>query len=484
MNNTIDAIENSSVILFSCDSKGIILLHEGGGLAFHNIKANEYIGKNAFDVFTDIPDYLKALEIALKGNSCQAVYKWGAGYCETHLTPQKNGGVVSICTIQTERILRERDDILQERVFAKEEAKKDFLAIISHELRTPLSGLIGIITLMKESSINSIETIQDAFVKTLDKTANKLMNLLNDLLDYSKIAKNKILIKNINYNVQELISDAVNLFNANAKENNISILQIPDLEVESYNYLGDSTRISQILNNFLSNAVKFSNTNGTIIIKNYINKNKLIFEIQDNGIGIKDSEKDLLFKDYSQLSNNLTKKSVGTGLGLFISKKLANAMDGEVYYKPNLPFGSIFILEIPFIQATATTTKIQNEIFSNNIPISFDWKNTKILVAEDSPAMQLVTQKYLHKLGYSNVEICSNGKTAWEKLQKENYDYVFLDNLMHGMTGIEIAKKLQIMEFKPIIVWMSSSELTNKELFNKNLQKPFTLNDLKNIFVQ
>jgi signal transduction histidine kinase len=496
MNNIKDAIKKSSIILLSCDNKGTILLHEGGGLDYHNIQPNEYIGKNAFEVFLNIPDYLQALKQSLNGKTSQVVYKWGADYCETHITPLENGGAVSICTIQTERILKEKEDNLQDQIFAKEDAKRDFLAIISHELRTPLTGLIGIINLMKDNS--EPKTIKndkrranppDTFVKILDKTANKLMTLVNDLLDYSKITKNKIVIQNKSYNIQELVSDSINLFTANAKDKNICI----ESKIESKNsgedfvqyYVGDSTRISQILNNLLGNAIKFSNENDKIIIKYYhynsTTGSKLCFEIQDNGIGIKESEKYLLFQDYSQLPNELTEKSVGTGLGLFISKKLANAMNGDVIYKPNYPKGSIFILEIPFNPDLNNLKKFEH--FSNNVDTLFKWKDTTILIAEDSHAMQLVTQKYLHKLGFSNIEICSNGKIALEKLKNKKYDYVFLDNLMHGITGVEIAKELKLFNNKPITVWMSSSELIHKELFDKNLQKPFTLNDLKNIMI-
>ena len=205
--NTVDAIENSSAILLSCDKNGTILVHEGGGLKSHNIKPKQYVGYNIFEVFSYLPEYLKAVKIALNGQPAQTVYKWGANYCETHLTPQVNGGFIGICTIQTARILREKDNDLETRISAKKDAKRDFLAIVSHELRTPLSGLIGIIHLMKDENIEN-----DTFLETLDKTANKLMMLVNDLLDYSKIKKNKISIQNINCNINELIIDTINLF--------------------------------------------------------------------------------------------------------------------------------------------------------------------------------------------------------------------------------------------------------------------------------
>lgn len=271
-----EALCNAAVILFSCDKNGKIILHEGGGLKRHGILPGEYVGSNAFDTFKDLPGFLDALNIALKGDFVQTVYKWGSDYCETHLTPQLNGGVVGVCTTQTVRILKEREHELEKAIKVKEESKKDFLAIISHELRTPLSGLIGIISLIKDSSIETY------YLDIMSKTTNKLLSLVNELLDYSKIEKDKMVIECIPYNIYNLIKDIKNLFNTNAAGKNLEfILEIDCLK--NLEALGDQNRISQILNNFVSNSIKFTEK-GTITIGVKTINESLIYYVKDTGI--------------------------------------------------------------------------------------------------------------------------------------------------------------------------------------------------------
>lgn len=476
-----EVVRNANVILMSCDREGKITLQEGGGLKLHNIIAGEYVGTNVFDTFKYLPEFLDALNIALKGEYVQTVYRWGGDYCETHLTPQSDGGVVAVCTIQTARILREKEHKLEEEIKAREESKRDFLAIISHELRTPLAGLIGIISLMKD---NSVET---QYFDIMSKTANKLLSLVNDLLDYSKIQKGKIVIECIPYNIYNVIKDTKELFNINAISKNLRLVLEIQSDLKNVESIGDQNRISQILNNFVSNSIKFTEK-GTITIGVKNINNSLIYYVKDTGIGIKDTEKENIFKDYTQANEKIFGKFGGTGLGLYISKKLAMTMNGEVGFSSNKNITE-FWLQIPFnkniVEHTNTSTPI---IFDNN----FHALSTKILVAEDSSTMQFIFQKYLHKLGYTDITLCNNGEIAWDtiyncsKSVQKSFDFVFLDNYMPKLSGINVANNIIThCKIKPVIVWMSaediSDELIKSAKFDFCLKKPFDIQEIKKI---
>lgn len=479
MESVNDALCNAAVILFSCDKHGKIMIHEGGGLRHHGITAGEYVGLNAFEAFKHLPGFLDALSTSLKGEFVQTVYKWGNDYCETHLTPQINGGVVGVCTTQTARVLKEREQQLEKAIKVREESKRDFLAIISHELRTPLAGLMGIISLIKDTSLDTF------YFDIMSKTANKLLYLVNDLLDYSKIEKGKMTIECMPYNIYDVIKDIKNLFNANASLKNLQIiLEINDLlHVEA---MGDHNRVSQILNNFVSNSVKFTEK-GTIIVGVKSVNNSLIYYVRDTGIGIKGDEKENIFNDYSQANDKVFEKFGGTGLGLYISRKLATAMNGTVSFMSN-EYETEFWLEVPFdknMQQIATSDPI---IFN----VNFHPFGTKILVAEDSSTMQFIFQKYLHKLGYTNITLCNNGEIAWETIynnstsSETSFDFVFLDNCMPKLSGEEVANKIiDLCEIKPIMVWMSAENISDESIkdkkFNLSLKKPFDILEIKKI---
>lgn len=130
-----EAFHFSDAILFSCDSNAIITIQEGGGLQHHNIRNGQHIGLNTFEVFKDLPEFTDALRLALTGQPTHAVYKWGKDFCETQLKPTPEGGVVGICTIQTERVLKEKEAELEIKILSQDRAKRSFVTTISHEIK-------------------------------------------------------------------------------------------------------------------------------------------------------------------------------------------------------------------------------------------------------------------------------------------------------------------------------------------------------------
>lgn len=329
----IDSIKNAKVILFSCDSKGKILLQQGAGLKEHGLVENQYVGYNAFEVFNEIPGFLDALKLALSGKPSQAVYKWGNTYCETHLNPTENGDVVGVCTTQTDRIFREKETNEKETEQTKRSTQEDILAIFSHEIRNPLSNIIGVINLLKLESDNT------EYLDVLYETSNEMLNMLNNLLDNSKLKKGYMKVDISSFNINSPIRDVVNLFKFNTK--NIKVVYTKN-DYSSVYCLGDVLKIKQILINFVNNALKFSPENTLITLSLNIHDKIAKFSVTDQGCGISKDNISKLFQEYTQLSG-----AFGTGLGLSICKKMIHLLKGEIGCDSYIGVGSTFWFTLP-----------------------------------------------------------------------------------------------------------------------------------------
>lgn len=478
MNSVSPALSKSPLIIFSCRSDGTITLSQGGGLKLHGLSENEHLGYNALEIYKSLPGFIEALKIALGGKPCQAVYKWGSDFCETHMVPIENGGVVAVCTSQTARILRDEERLDKRVILAKEETKLEYLNIIAHELRSPIAGIICLLNIIKDDNTNE-------YIDLISQTANQLLSLVNDLLDYSKLSSGKFQVQNTPFNIESVIHNSMSLFKPEAMKKDINFTS--DIICGNQNILGDPNRINQMLRNYLSNALKFTPTKGSVNILLEIIDNSLLFTIKDTGPGIAKDDLDKLFKDYIQLDTK--EMSKGTGLGLSINKKLAEALGGDTGCKSEIGIGSSFWFTIPYIPMDIPL------VFNAFEDIHIKTHSSRILVAEDDPTMRLVIRKILSKLGFVNVTIVENGQKALFLIQNKNiYDYVLLDNKMPKMNGETTAKFIR--EFytekkhlhSPYLVWMSAEPISEALLytlqFDKMIQKPFNEKEIKKILVE
>lgn len=385
--------------------------------------------------------------------------------------------------IQRKRML---NNLILERRKAEEAArlKQQFMSTMSHEIRTPLNEVIGINNLLLQSNPRKD---QMEYIKTLSFSANHLLTLVNDVLDYTKLESGNISFEKTMFNIFEFINDLKRSYSYRTENKKLGFSITVDENIPP-ELIGDPIRLNQILSNLLSNAIKFTSKGSIELIVKEVSKTNseinLNFSVKDTGIGIPADRQSQIFESFKQASDDTTRKYGGTGLGLSISKKLVELQGGNlsVDSKPNQ--GSNFFFNMKFSMVTG----------DDRIKISLkdeerwdELKGKKILIAEDNKINFFVANKFLDKWGIE-VSHAENGKIALELLKNEKYDLVLMDLHMPVVDGIEateIIRKSEDEELKniPIVALtaaiMSDHEEKIEDLdFNDFILKPFKPRDL------
>ena len=317
-----------------------------------------------------------------------------------------------------------------------ETAASPFFANAVHELRTPIQTIIGTLELMGDTTLNPEQT---EYVRQVKFSADILLALVNDLLDFSKIQSGQFKLERIPVNPSHVVEETVDLISIEAHNRGLEIFThlSSDLPLAIYS---DPTRIQQVLLNFVKNAVKFTSS-GYINVKLSKVDNNLLFEVIDTGIGVPEEKKQLIFKEFCQADASTTRKFGGTGLGLSICKNLAALMKGDIGIRDNPEGGSIFWFSLPIEECENPPESIPR-FTSLNIDL-----DTKILVVDDHKlALEALVYK-LNCIGLKNVETASSGQEALEKLRKaseENnpFTLALVDMIMPVMDGWRLASEI------------------------------------------
>lgn len=311
-------------------------------------------------------------------------------------------------------------------------AKSIFLARMSHELRTPLNAILGFSSLLSKSS--SINTNEKENIKIIRKSAEHLLNIINEILELSKIEAGKIEIIPQSVNLREIIKEIHSLFEFRCESKGLQFNLLIDQNVPVMIEI-DEKRLKQILINLLNNAVKFTN-NGKIELAISSRKNKIIFEINDTGIGIKRADLKRIFKPFEQIQQKKEYEH-GTGLGLSISKELITLMGGGITVKSEEGVGSRFVFHILYKESQMIDKPY--EVSKNIVGLQPLSQVKTILIVDDISENRILLSEILKQYGFSIIE-ASSGEEALEKIDKHSIDLIFMDILMGGINGLQTTK--------------------------------------------
>lgn len=370
-------------------------------------------------------------------------------------------------------------------------AKSRFLAIMSHELRTPLNGFIGMVDLMK---MTKLDDEQLEYMDIAEKSSYALLNVINEVLDYSKIEADKIELEKIPVSIKELSNrvQMVTMPLVKKFDNSFELFigdQTPD------KFLGDPLKLSQIFINLVSNASKFTK-NGIIGLSVCLvtvdslntgeNQQMLEFSVTDTGIGIPKEKLEEIFQPFVQVDNTTTRKYGGTGLGLAISHKLVHLMGGNIWVESQEGKGSRFVIRIPFEGYQPSVKEEENPQIE--LDIDGGQNNIEVLVVEDDEANIYFMQSIGKREGW-NVEIAATGKIAVQKATSKLYDIIIMDIDLPELDGLEATKIIRqdsINEGTPILALTASAIRGDETKFieagmNAYISKPFEINELRAI---
>lgn len=364
-------------------------------------------------------------------------------------------------------------------LIAKEKAeeasvlKSQFVSTISHELRTPLYGVVGITNMLLDEHK---ELADSPHLSSLKFSARYLLSLVNDILQINKIEDNRMILENLTFNISDEINMVKNSLSFLAKNNNNFIVVKIDPTIPVY-LIGDKLRLSQIIMNLVSNALKFT-VNGEVII--HVNLERvegksyfLEFRIEDNGIGIAAEDQEKIFDKFVQVGRKETDYQ-GTGLGLSIVKQLLGLFNSSISLQSTIGQGTIFKFLIAFEYNPEKTIDIINNIQVDISPPH----SINVLVVEDNRINQLVTKKTIEKNNYK-CSVVDNGYAALEILDREYFDIILMDINMPLINGFETTRKIRLMGIETPIVALTAfdkAEITEEALsagINDIIIKPF-----------
>jgi len=323
---------------------------------------------------------------------------------------------------------------------AANSAKSQFLANMSHEIRTPLNGVLGMAQAMEQDPLTDLQRER---LEVIRRSGDMLLAILNDILDLSKIEAGKLELEQAPFDLGELALGAHATFTAIANTKGLSF----DLVVEpsaAGTYLGDSTRVRQVLYNLLSNALKFTEA-GEVRVTLSGQARGFSMRIEDTGIGIPPDRLTHLFQKFEQADASTTRRFGGTGLGLSICRELAQLMGGDITVTSQVGKGSVFLATLPLDRATGAEAVVSAATASGAADADLGERELKVLAAEDNPVNQMVLKTLLHQAGV-HPRLVSDGKAALEAWEAGDWDLILMDMQMPIMDGLDATRAIRARE--------------------------------------
>ncbi len=348
---------------------------------------------------------------------------------------------------RTRELLHSRDELqlAKERAERADRAKSEFLTTMSHEIRTPLHSILGAASLLNEGP----QTPEHReHVAILERSGRKLLTLINEILDLSKIESGKITVDHALFDLRDVLNDLAGIMNARAEQKNIGLdfnceAGVPGL------LLGDAARLEQVLLNLVGNAIKFTETGGVSVDvtpeARTGDRVTILFSVKDTGIGIPADKRDAIFESFVQAEQDSTRRYGGTGLGLAISRRLVQLMGGEIQVESAVGRGSNFFFRLDFVVAgearapRAVKPKVARATPTQLLP------SLRVLIADDNTDNLLLMQMFLRKTG-AVLETAKNGREALERAVANPFDVILMDIQMPELDGYEATRLIRAHE--------------------------------------
>ena len=373
---------------------------------------------------------------------------------------------------------------MKEKAEQAAKAKSQFLSVMSHELRTPLNAVIGITHLLM---LNQPREDQQEDLRTLQFSGESLLHIINDILDFTKLDSGKIELSAIDFNLRELAQSLYQSFSYKAKEKGI----VFDVEFDQripFLVKGDNFRLSQVLNNLISNAIKFTQR-GSVKLKVEVNEDKgasftAQFSVIDTGIGIPRDKQEKIFEQFTQADSNTTRLYGGTGLGLSISVKLVELMGSTIIVDSTPGKGSTFHFSVPLQRGEGADPVVAAPAAKVISRTNEQFKNKRILLAEDNLFNANIARRFITGWG-GEIDLVVDGRQALEFVARTKYDLILMDVQMPVLDGFACTRKIRKhLKDIPIIAVTASpkNEIINEIMscgMNDFVSKPFKPNELR-----
>ena len=350
------------------------------------------------------------------------------------------------------------------------ESRHKLLLSVSHDIKTPLSSILGYVELIdktgNEKEINSIQ-----------QSADHILNLLTNLLEFSSLEQGKLQISNETFNIRQLCDETAEMFEPIAKHKNLTFNYEPSIE-ESTFILSDQLKIKQILINLISNGIKYT-LEGSVSFKARMGRNLVVFDIIDTGVGIPNDKLEEVFKPFARIET-YNQFAEGSGYGLSVVKGLVDLLNGEIHIDSEVGKGTHFEVRIPVGEVTPEP-EVKDEVSEDNK------KSLNILIIDDDNTLLSVIDTMLHRLGHTAIPCRSMNDFDNALKQLEDFDYILTDREMGAVTGNDLLYLIKEVDpNKPVILMTARMEYTTEtaksEGFDGFLQKPFNLKQLENLF--
>ena len=332
----------------------------------------------------------------------------------------------------------------KEKAEESDRLKSAFLSNMSHEIRTPMNAIIGFAELLKEPDIS--KEMFDKYIDIITSKGNLLLNIINDIIDISKVEADKIEINRSVCNVSEMMDELFATFHKTkslAGKSDIELKLVKPITSKELVLFTDTFRLKQVLSNLIDNAIKFTHRGFIEIgysVVDVAKEKSIKFYVKDTGLGISDEHLDIIFNRFRQIDDSHTREFGGTGLGLTISKRLVELLEGELSLESEIGVGSTFFFTIPFKQVKATDKPDEQR---KSGKMNFNWKDKLILIVEDNYSSFLLFENYLLNTGAKILQTI-NGKEAVEICKSNhNIDLVLMDIELPGMNGYQATELIK-----------------------------------------